>query len=66
MLSVTVLAETSVWADALASICMVMGMEQSLPVIEGMDGVEAYYIFVNEEGELETFATEGFKKLIVE
>ena len=66
VLSVTVLAETSVWADALASICMVMGMEQSLPLIKSMDGVEAYYIFVNEKEELETFATEGFKKLIVE
>ena len=60
LLSVTVLAENSVWADALASICMVMGMEKSLPIIQGMDGVEAYYIFVNENGELETFATEGF------
>ena len=60
LLSATVLAENSVWADALASICMVMGMEKSLPIIQGMDGVEAYYIFVNENGELETFATEGF------
>ena len=60
VLSVTVLAESSVWADALASICMVMGMEQSLPLIESMDGVEAYYIFVNEHNELETFATAGF------
>ena len=66
LLSATVLAENSVWADALASICMVMGMEQSLPLIQSMDGVEAYYIFVNEKGDLETFATEGFKKLIVE
>jgi len=66
VLSVTVLAETSVWADALASICMVMGMEQSLPIIESMDGVEAYYIFVNEKGVLETFATEGFQKLLVD
>ena len=66
LLSATVLAENSVWADALASICMVMGIEQSLPLIQSMDGVEAYYIFVNEKGDLETFATEGFKKLIVE
>ena len=66
VLSVTVLAENSVWADALASICMVMGMEKSLPIIEGMDGVEAYYIFANDNNELETFATEGFQKLIVE
>ena len=66
LLSATVLAENSVWADALASICMVMGMERSLETIEAMDGVEAYYIFVNAEGELETFATEGFEALIIE
>lgn len=60
VLSVTVMANSSVWADALASICMVMGMEKSLPLIESMDDVEAYYIYVNENNELETFATEGF------
>ena len=65
VLSVTVLAENSVWADALASICMVMGLEQSLPLIESLDGVEAYYIYSNEQNELETFATEGFKTLII-
>ena len=65
VLSVTVLAENSVWADALASICMVMGLEQSLPLIERLDGVEAYYIYSNEQNELETFATEGFKTLII-
>jgi thiamine biosynthesis lipoprotein len=66
LLSATVLAENSVWADALASICMVMGMEKSLPLIESMDGVEAYYIYVNKKGELETFATERFKELIID
>ena len=63
LLSVTVMAENSVWADALASICMVMGKERSLPLIQGMNGVEAYYIFVNDKNELETFATEGFRVL---
>lgn len=63
VLSVTVTADNSTWADALASICMVMGLEQSLPLIESMDGVEAYYIFINENGKLETFATEGFVTL---
>ena len=63
VLSVTVLAENSVWADALASICMVMGMEKSLPLIESLDGVEAYYIFVDEQNELRSFATLGWKGL---
>ena len=66
VLSATVLAESSVWADALASICMVMGMDKSLPLIESMDGLEAYYIFVNEQNQLETFATEGFASLIIQ
>jgi len=65
VLSVTVMAENSVWADALASIGMVMGMEKSLQLFQSMEGVEAYYIFVNGQGELETFATEGFKRLII-
>lgn len=66
VLSATVMAENSVWADALASICMVMGIEKSLPLIESMDGIEVYYIFVNDQNELETFATEGFQKLIID
>ncbi|MBR4562735.1 MAG: FAD:protein FMN transferase [Bacteroidales bacterium] len=66
LLSATVLAENSVWADALASICMVMGLEKSLEIINALDGVEAYYIFVNDKNELETYATEGFKKLLVD
>lgn len=66
VLSVTVTADNAIWADALASICMVMGLEQSQPLIKSMEGVEAYYIFVNEKNELETYATEGFQKLIVD
>ena len=60
VLSVTVLADNATWADAIASICMVMGLEASLPIVQSLEGVEAYYIFVNEMGNLETFATEGF------
>ncbi len=66
VMSVTVIAENSVWADALASICMVMGMEKSLEIINAREGTEAYYIFVNDKGELETFATKEFQRLILE
>ncbi|MGP1447406.1 MAG: FAD:protein FMN transferase [Candidatus Limimorpha sp.] len=66
LLSATVIAKNSVWADALASICMVMGMENSLPLIDSLPDVEAYYIFVNADNELETYATEGLARQIVE
>lgn len=60
LLSATVIAENATWADALASICMVMGMEKSRELIKSLDGVEAYYIFVNADNELETCVTAGW------
>ena len=62
LLSATVIAENATWADALASICMVMGLERSLQLIKDMDGVEAYYVVVNGNGDLDTFATDDFFK----
>lgn len=56
LLSATVIAENATWADALASVCMVMGMERSLELIKTLDGVEVFYIFVNDRNELETFS----------
>ena len=63
VLSVTVWAHNSVWADALASICMAMGLEASLPLIDSLEGVEAYYIYVNQENRLETYSTAGFQTM---
>jgi len=63
LLSATVLAENATRADALASICMIMGMEQSLKLINSLDGVEAFYIYVDEDEQVKTYATEGFKTL---
>jgi thiamine biosynthesis lipoprotein len=56
LLSATVIAENATWADALASICMVMGMERSLELIKTLEGVEVFYIFVNDRNELETYS----------
>ena len=61
LLSATVLAENATRADALASICMIMGMEQSLQLINSLDGVEAFYIYADENDQIQTYATEGFK-----
>ena len=60
VLSVTVMAKNSVWADAFASMGMVMGMEKSLEIFKSLEDVEAFYIFVNDKGEMETYATDGF------
>jgi len=61
LLSATVIADNATRADALASICMIMGMEQSLQLINSLDGVEAFYIYVDENEQVKTYATECFK-----
>jgi Membrane-associated lipoprotein involved in thiamine biosynthesis len=66
LLSVTVIAENSAWADALASIFMVLGKEKALELITTLDNVEAYFIFSNNSGELESFATQGFLEKVIE
>lgn len=44
LLSATILAPSAAFADALATACMVLGMEKSKSLIESIEGVEAYLI----------------------
>lgn len=55
LLSATVVAPTAAEADAIATACMVMGMEQAREFIESHDGMEAFLI-----GDNETWASPGF------
>lgn len=61
LLSVSVVAETSVWADALASVFMLEGMGRALEMLGSLDSVEAYFIYWdNRTNTFGTYATEGF------
>ena len=46
--AVTIITESSVRADALATICFLLGAEQGLALVESMDDTEA--VFVTEDG----------------
>ncbi len=59
LLSATVIADNASWADCLATICMVMGKEKASKLLENQDGIEAYFIFV-EDSRLATTSTKGF------
>lgn len=62
LLSATVLADNSVWADCLASICMILGKDKAIELIDSLDGIEAYFIYADEENKIQSFSTEGFFK----
>lgn len=55
MLSATIICDDTAWADCLASICMLVGMERAIEIIESCDeNIKAYFIYV-EDDEVKTF-----------
>ena len=54
LLSATVIADNASWADCLATICMLVGKEKASKLLETQDGIEAYFIFVDDYGKLRT------------
>lgn len=66
LLSASIFTDECMMADAYATACMVMGLEKAKPFIDSLQGVEGYFIFSTETGELKTEYTEGVKAMILE
>jgi len=64
VLSVSVLAEDCLTADAFATAFMVMGLEKSKKILEENDSLDAFIIYDN-EGSIQTFQTEGMEDNLV-
>ena len=53
LLSATIICDNTAWADCLASICMVVGLEKAMEIIESSDdNIDAYFIYVDENNEV--------------
>ena len=63
LLSATVIADNCAKADAYATAFMVTGLEQAIELCKS-DDIEAFFIYADENGDLQTIATEGFNKYI--
>lgn len=59
LLSASIVADDCMTADALATTCMVLGLERSRELIEGLSGVDAYLIFSAEDGSMAVWASTG-------
>jgi thiamine biosynthesis lipoprotein len=64
LLSVTILSDECITADAYATACMVMGLEKAKKFVDGEKGVDAYFIFGDEFGAYQVWFTDGMKKYI--
>lgn len=65
LLSASVITDNCMEADAYATACMVMGTEKCFDFILSQEKLECYLIFSDEEGNLQTKISEGFKPFLV-
>jgi thiamine biosynthesis lipoprotein len=64
LLSVTIVMEDCITADALATSCMVLGLEEAKKLIESQKGIEALLIFTDESGLYMEWTTNGMEELL--
>lgn len=66
LLSATVIANDCMTADAFATAFMVIGLEESLDLIEQHKELEAYFIYSDSEGQMQVKSTPGIESIIEE
>lgn len=66
LLSATILAGDCASADAVATACMVMGLDRSISFLKTHSQFEGYLIYSDETGEFRTWSSEGLDKFISE
>lgn len=62
LLSASVFTDNCIRADAFATAFMVMGVEKALALAKQIDGMDAYFIYSDENGEMQVTYTEGIEK----
>ena len=65
LLSVTIVSESCIEADAYATACMVMGLEESIAFINKKPELEALLIYSSPKGQWLKYQTEGFTEMCV-
>jgi thiamine biosynthesis lipoprotein len=64
LLSVTVFAKDCITADAYATVFMVLGREKAMEFLEKDNELDAFFVYADSQGKLQTFTTEGIKPYI--
>lgn len=64
ILAASVIAQDCASADAYATAFMAMDLEESKKLLGNEDGLEAYIIFLDDNGAAQEFMTDGFRKMV--
>ena len=66
LLSVSIFAEDCMTADAYATACMTMGLEKAFDMISKMEGIDGYFIYSEEDGNMMFLHSKGLESIFVD
>jgi len=66
LLSVSIFAQDCMTADAYATACMSMGLENAFDLVSGIDGLDGYFIYSEEGGDMMYMHTKGLESIFVD
>lgn len=66
LLSATVVAPSSAQADAYGTLCMILGLEESIRFLKEHPKLQAYLVWSDEQGAYQTYMTPGMETWILE
>lgn len=66
MLSATVLADNCALADAYATAFMAMGFQQAREMLELLDNVDVYFLYLDSQEGMREFKTAGFQEVVLD
>lgn len=61
LLSVSIIHESCMYADAYATACMLMGLEKAMDFVKRRPDIQAYFIYSDHKGDWKTWKTDGFQ-----
>lgn len=64
LLSASIFAPNCTLADGYATACMVLGLDESIEMIKKLNGIDALFIYSDENGELRYYATAGIESQV--
>ncbi len=64
LLSASVIASNCITADAYATAFMVLGLEKSIQIVEQDSNIEAYFIYTDQQGNHQTYASSKIKTML--
>jgi thiamine biosynthesis lipoprotein len=64
LLSATVFTDECVYADAYATVCMVIGFENAKKLVSEIPGLQVYFIYSDADGTIKTWQSAGVQAMI--